>query len=68
MKLERVEEAIKAFDKAIELDPKYAAAYNEKGYALACLEKHNGAIRCYNQAIALKPDYVEAYYKKACII
>jgi len=64
LKLERAEEAIKAFDRAIELKPDYAKAYNEKGYALASLEKHNDALSCYNKAIALKSDYATAYYNK----
>ncbi|WP_256621487.1 tetratricopeptide repeat protein [Rickettsia sp. TH2014] len=64
LKLERADVAIKAFNRAIELNPDYAEAYNEKGYALASLAKHNEAISCYNQAIALKPDDAEAYYNK----
>ncbi|WP_245969301.1 tetratricopeptide repeat protein [Candidatus Rickettsia colombianensi] len=60
LKLKYMEEAIKAFDKAIELKSDYAEAYNEKGYALAALEKHNEAISCYNRAIELEPDYAEA--------
>ena len=64
LKLERAEEAIKAFDRAIELKPDDAEAYNEKGYALASLEKHNEAISCYNKAVALKPDDAKAYYNK----
>ncbi|WP_069201610.1 tetratricopeptide repeat protein [Rickettsia felis] len=68
LKLERAEEAIKAFNRAIELKPDYAEAYNEKGYALASLEKHNDAISCYNKAIALKPDYADAYRCKGDIL
>ena len=64
LKLERADAAIKAFNRAIELNPDDAEAYNDKGYALASLEKPNEAISCYNKAIALKPDYADAYYNK----
>lgn len=50
LKLKEYEEVIKAFDQSIKLKPNYAEAYSNKGYALACLEKHNDAIRYYNRA------------------
>lgn len=64
MKLKKIEEALQAADKAIELDPDNEEVLNAKGYALASLEQHNEAIRYYNRAIELKPDYAEAYYYK----
>ena len=49
-------DAIKYYDKAIELKPGYADAYNNKGISLAELGCHKEAIQCFDKAIELKPD------------
>ncbi|WP_218461046.1 tetratricopeptide repeat protein [Rickettsia sp. TH2014] len=59
--LKRYEEAIQAFDKAIELKPDDAVAYYNKGNALNILERYEEAIVAYDKAIDLDPDYAEAY-------
>jgi len=58
------DEAINAYDKAIELDPKDASAWYNKGHALNRLEKHDGAIKAYDKAIELDPKYASAWYNK----
>ena len=50
-------EAIKAYDEAIKLDPKYAMAWNNKGLALNSQGKYNEAIKAYDEAIKLDPKY-----------
>ena len=56
------EEAIKAFDRAIEIDPRYATAYYSRGNSKALLKKdHNGAIEDYSKAIAIDPKDAYAY-------
>ena len=57
----RLLESLTPSQKAVELSPQDAEAYNNLGTTLAelkQLEKAEGSLR---QAIALKPDYVEAY-------
>ena len=54
-------EAIADYDRAIELKPDYAEAYNNRGIANRILECHSEAIADYNRAIELKPDFAEAY-------
>lgn len=51
MNLNRNEKAIKFFDKAIELNPNYSAAYTNKGNTLKNLHKNQKAFKCCNKAI-----------------
>ena len=52
------EEAIDCFDKALELYPNFAEAYNNKDLALAKLGMNNEAIVCYEMAIQYNPNFV----------
>lgn len=45
---------------ALKLDPLYAEAANELGYALRKSGDHRKAVGAYNYAIGLKPDFLEA--------
>ncbi len=56
--------AIKCFDKAIEIDPKNAAAWSEKGYALNELGNFLEAIKCFDKAIEIDPKNIFAYRGK----
>jgi tetratricopeptide (TPR) repeat protein len=55
------EDAIKQFEKALQLDPKHPYAYNDLGYALERLGKYNVAIEKYKEAIRLNPAYPPPY-------
>jgi tetratricopeptide (TPR) repeat protein len=55
------ENAIAAYTKAIELDPKYAMAYYNRGNAYRALGKREQTITDYSKAIELDPKYVYAY-------
>jgi len=57
----KTEEAIAEFSKAIELDPDYAPAYNNRGDAYSEKGQHDVAIADYDKAIELDPNYAEAY-------
>ena len=50
---EWAEEAIKCFDKVIELNPKNAGGWGNKGNALGHLGKHEESIKCYDKALEL---------------
>jgi len=58
-------QAIEANTRAIELDPKYAYAFNNRGTAYGNLGDHRQAIRDYNRAIELDPKDAAAYYNRA---
>ena len=65
--MERYVDAIRSYDKAIELDPKYALAWNNKGSALGYQENYDEAIKCYDEAVRLDPNYAVAKYNKGVI-
>ena len=47
--------AIAEYDEAIRLDPKYALAYNNRGFAYINLGQHQRAIQDLDEAIRLDP-------------
>ncbi len=53
--------SIQAYNKAIELDSNYVAAYNNRGIAKGNLGDYHGAIQDYNKAIELDSKYADAY-------
>jgi tetratricopeptide (TPR) repeat protein len=57
-------EALKCYNEALKINPKYVEAYVSKGNALYGLEDYIGALNCYNEAITLQPDHDEAHYHK----
>lgn len=60
-KLKRYEEAIVAYDKAIELKSDYAEAYAGKGNVHNFLKQYDAAIQCCDKAIELDSKYPPAY-------
>ena len=57
-------EAIKAFDKAIEIDPQSSTLWDAKGLALDKLNKHDEAIKSYDKAIEINPRHSNAWSNK----
>ncbi len=62
--LQRYEEAIEDYDKAIELQPKLANAWFNRGNAKGSLQRHEEAIADFDTAIELQPDYAKAYHNR----
>ena len=60
-KLGKLEEAILNYDKAIELKPNYAVAYNNRGVAKQELGRHEEAILDLDKAIELEPKSSHSY-------
>ena len=56
-----MEAAIDAYDKAIQLKPDFAEAYNNRGNAKSSLGRHDEAIVDHDKAIQFKPDFAKAY-------
>src|SRR5262249_14832113 len=53
-------------EKAIDLDPKFAEAYNIPGYILSTgMQQHQRALEDLNRAIEMRPDNIDAYLNRA---
>ena len=55
------EEMVRLYSKAIELDPDFGWAYNNRGNTYADLKQYEKAIEDYNKAIELDPEEALAY-------
>jgi Flp pilus assembly protein TadD len=53
--------AIALFSKALEINPRYAEAYNNRAFAYSDIHKFDKAISDYTKAIEIKPMYAAAY-------
>ena len=58
------DKAMENYNKAIELDPNYVAAYTSRGLAESNLEKNQKTIKDYDKAIELDPNDAETYYNR----
>ena len=58
-------EALLNYDKAIELNPKYARAYYNRGVILAQKGQQNQAINEFSNSILYEPDFMDAYINRA---
>src|SRR6478609_6207213 len=59
--LNRFQEALESYDKALAQWPNYAAALNNRGNALTNQGKLDQAIVAYRRAIDVSPSFTEAY-------
>lgn len=59
---EKYEEALRYFEKVVEINPKYAEAYFQIGYCNGKIGRHQEAVKAYKQAISLYPYDENAYF------
>lgn len=64
----KYDEAIKAYDVAIKLDPKNAIGWGNKGVALCGLEKYDEAAKCGDEALKLDPESAVGWFVKGAIL
>jgi tetratricopeptide (TPR) repeat protein len=57
-------DAIAAFEQAIESNPDFAEAWNNKGYSQMELGQIDEAIESFQQAIRLKPEFADTWMRK----
>lgn len=60
--LGRLKEALVCFDKALEILPRFDAAWLDKGVALTKLGRTKEAIECYERALEINPKSANAWY------
>ena len=58
--LKRFDEALASYDRALVLQPQFAAAHSHRGATLKALKRFDEALASYDRALALWPDYAEA--------
>jgi predicted O-linked N-acetylglucosamine transferase (SPINDLY family) len=57
----QMDQAVAHYERALSLNPDYAAAHNNLGVVLAAQGQIDQAVAHYERALSLKPDYVEAH-------
>ena len=63
--LQRLDEALSAYDKVIELDPKYMAAWCGKGSVLTAKSDFEGTLAVLDKALEIDPDWTDAVAGRA---
>jgi tetratricopeptide (TPR) repeat protein len=63
----RYQEAVKHYSQAIQLDPDYKDAYNNRGIAYYRLGLHPQAIADYTKLIGMDPHYILAYSNRGIV-
>jgi lipoprotein NlpI len=61
------DKALAAFDQALQIDPKSAPAYENRGIVLSHQQKLDEAIAAFDKALELNPNYWDAYYRRGVI-
>ncbi len=62
--LGRNEEALHCFDRALEIDPRFAQAWSNKGISLAALGRNEEAPHCFDRALEIDPRFAQAWSNK----
>jgi tetratricopeptide (TPR) repeat protein len=58
------DEAIKCYDKALEINPHNVEAWLNKGINLNLLSRCDEAIKCFNEVLEINPQYAPAWFNK----
>ncbi|MBD2134626.1 MULTISPECIES: serine/threonine-protein kinase [unclassified Sphaerospermopsis] len=61
LQLQRYEDALANYEKAVNIKPDYFPGWYGQGKALFELKKYQQAIKAYDKAIQIQPDYLEAW-------
>jgi tetratricopeptide (TPR) repeat protein len=58
------EDAVGDFTHAVQLQPSFFEAYNNRGILLMKSKRYDEAIADYNKSLSIKPDYAEAFFNR----
>jgi len=61
----RLDEALAVLDRVVEVEPRHAAAWLERGYTLDAMRDNAGAAQSYERALAIDPRLAPAYGRLA---
>ena len=64
----KLQEAVQAYDKAIQLKPDFAEAYSNRGNTLKELGQLDEVLKSCDKAIEIKPDYADAHYNRHALL
>ena len=63
--LDRHQEALESYDRALAIKPGSADAHGARGNALQALNRHEDALSSYTRALAIQPDNAESHWNEA---
>jgi len=63
-RLDRIEEALADYDRALALAPNGVETWNNRGVALAALNRHGEALAAYDRALAMNPQHLTARFNR----
>lgn len=66
--VEQYQEAIAAFDRALQLEPHNCQTWNYRGNALSALQRPTAALHCYDKATALNSTYHQAWFNRGLLL
>jgi superkiller protein 3 len=66
--LERYEESLASYDRALELQPDYASGWGLRGDVLRQLERYKESLASYDRALKLKPDYIKVWFLRGTVL
>ena len=66
--LDRPEEALASFDRALALRPDFAEAWNNRSTSLRSLNRWDEALASVDRALALQPEYPDAHWNRSLIL
>ena len=63
--LEKLDDAVKRYEKSLAIKPDYAEAHNNLGNAYTELNQFDLAVKSFEEALTIKPDFADAHYNLA---
>jgi tetratricopeptide (TPR) repeat protein len=64
----KIQEALDAYNKAIEIDPTFALAWFSKGTLLGKQGKYDEAVACFDKAVLYDPTHFESWNNKGIVL
>ncbi|MTJ21125.1 MULTISPECIES: serine/threonine-protein kinase [Dolichospermum] len=68
IQLQRYQEALATYEKAVDIKPDYPQALYGQGKALFQLKKYQESLIAYDQAIQIQPNYLEAWTNRGFVL